>query len=185
MPAAEIQTFFDNPTRASLRYLLLLLISYTPKHGYMLMQEIEKHTEGRWKPSHSAIYHLLNDLENDGFITSWEEKDGERSRRVYKITDQGLALLAESEREFEMFINVFISSVLEAKDIVNPDNISILLTNKGMAIVSTLDPPDRKRILGKLKVFLDEQVLRVNKELGALAKMPVVATDGAGKPAGS
>jgi DNA-binding PadR family transcriptional regulator len=167
MPA-DIPSFFENPSKASLSYLLLMLISYTPLHGYILVQEIEKHTEGQWKPSHSAVYKLLNDLEDDGYISSWEDKDGERSKRIYKITDKGLALLAEAERNFESFINAFISSLLVAKDIINPDNISVLLTNKGKEIVKGLDTPDRLRILSKLKVFLDEESTRVNQELEAI-----------------
>ena len=56
----ETAAFFENPTRASLNYLVLMLLKSAPKHGYMLMQDIERHTEGGWKPSHSAIYKLLN-----------------------------------------------------------------------------------------------------------------------------
>jgi len=167
MPA-DIPSFFENPGKASLNFLLLMLISYTPKHGYVLVQEIEKHTEGRWRPSHSAVYKLLNDLEADGYIYSWEDKDGERSKRVYKICEKGIAFLAETERDFESFINAFISSLLVAKDITNPDNISVLLTNKGKAIVSNLETVDRRRILTKLKTFLDDEILSVNQQLEAL-----------------
>ena len=167
MPA-ELPSFFENPSKASLSYLLLMLISYTPLHGYILVQEIQKHTEGQWKPSHSAVYKLLNDLEEGEYITSWEDKDGERSKRIYKITDKGLALLAEAERSFESFINAFISSLLVVKDIINPDNISVLLTNKGKEIVMGLDAPDRLRIQTKLKAFLDDEIARVNADLDAI-----------------
>jgi len=84
--SVAIPTFFENPSRASLNYFVLMLLRTNPKHGYMLMQDIERHTQGHWRPSHSAIYKLLNRLESDGYITSREEKDGERVRRVYQIS---------------------------------------------------------------------------------------------------
>ena len=80
--SVAVPTFFENPSRASLNYFVLMLLRTTPKHGYMLMQDIERHTQGHWKPSHSAIYKLLNSLEEDGYITSWEVKDGERARQI-------------------------------------------------------------------------------------------------------
>lgn len=161
--SVAIPTFFQNPSRASLNYFVLMLLRTTPKHGYMLMQDIERHTQGRWKPSHSAIYKLLNSLEENGYITSWEEKDGERARRVYKIAEKGVALLEESERDFESFINAFISSLLEAER-VNPDHLTILLTKKGKALMNNLDPDQKLKALAKLKAFVDAEQARINRE---------------------
>lgn len=165
--SVAIPTFFQNPTKASLNYFVLMLLRNSPKHGYMLMQDIERHTGGRWKPSHSAIYKLLNGLEEQGYISSWEEKDGERARRVYRISESGVRLLEESEKDFESFVNAFISSVLEAERI-NPDHLTVLITKKGKAIMNGLDPDQRLKILNKLKAFLENEVARVNRELEAL-----------------
>ncbi len=169
MPVA-IPTFFENPSRASLNYFVLMLLRTTPKHGYMLMQDIERHTQGHWRPSHSAIYKLLNSLESEGFITSWEEKDGERARRVYQISEEGVALLEESERDFESFINAFISSLLEAER-VNPDHLTILLSKKGKALMNNLEPDQKLKALTKLKVFLDAEHARVSREYEELMSL--------------
>lgn len=167
--SVAIPTFFQNPSRASLNYFVLMLLRSSPKHGYMLMQDIERHTQGHWKPSHSAIYKLLNGLEADGYITSWEEKDGERARKVYRISDKGIRLLEESDKDFESFINAFISSLLEAER-VNPDHLTVLLTRKGKALMNDLTPDERLKALTKLKAFLDSEIARVNKELEVLLK---------------
>ncbi len=169
MPVA-IPTFFENPSRASLNYFVLMLLRTTPKHGYMLMQDIERHTQGHWRPSHSAIYKLLNSLESEGFITSREEKDGERARRVYQISEEGVALLEESERDFESFINAFISSLLEAER-VNPDHLTILLSKRGKALMNNLEPDQKLKALTKLKVFLDAEHARVCKEYEELTEL--------------
>jgi len=164
-----VPTFFENSSRASLNYFVLMLLRTTPKHGYMLMQDIERHTQGHWKPSHSAIYKLLNSLEADGFIRSWEEKDGERARRVYQISEEGVALLEESERDFESFINAFISSLLEAER-VNPDHLTILLTKKGKVLMNNLEPGQRLMALTKLKAFMDTEYARVCREYEECSK---------------
>ncbi len=174
--SVAIPTFFENPSRASLNYFVLMLLRTTPKHGYMLMQDIERHTQGHWKPSHSAIYKLLNSLEEAGFIASWEEKDGERARRVYKISEKGVALLEESERDFESFINAFISSLLEAER-VNPDHLTILLTKKGKALMNNLEPAERLKALTKLKAFMDVEYARVSREYEECTKNVTQARD--------
>ncbi len=161
--SVAIPTFFENPSRASLNYFVLMLLRTNPKHGYMLMQDIERHTQGHWRPSHSAIYKLLNRLESDGYITSWEEKDGERVRRVYQISKEGVALLEASDRDFESFINAFISSLLEAER-VNPDHLTILLTKKGKALMNELEPDERLKALTKLKAFMDVEYARICRE---------------------
>lgn len=161
--SVAIPTFFENPSRASLNYFVLMLLRTNPKHGYMLMQDIERHTQGHWRPSHSAIYKLLNRLETDGYITSWEEKDGERVRRVYQISEEGVALLEASDRDFESFINAFISSLLEAER-VNPDHLTILLTKKGKALMNALEPDEKLKALAKLKAFMDAEYARVCKD---------------------
>lgn len=161
--SVAIPTFFENPSRASLNYFVLMLLRTNPKHGYMLMQDIERHTQGHWRPSHSAIYKLLNRLETDGYITSWEEKDGERVRRVYQISEEGVALLEASDRDFESFINAFISSLLEAER-VNPDHLTILLTKKGKALMNALEPGEKLKALAKLKAFMDAEYARVCKD---------------------
>ena len=165
--SVTVPSFFQNPTKASLNYFVLMLLRNSPKHGYMLMQDIERHTGGHWRPSHSAIYKLLNRLEADGYIGSWEEKDGERARRVYKISETGIKLLEESDKDFESFINAFISSLLEAER-VNPDHLTVLLTKKGKATMGSLDPDQKLKALLKLKAFVDTEAARINREIDGL-----------------
>jgi len=147
-----------------------MLLRSSPKHGYMLLQEIERHTEGGWKPSHSAIYKLLNSLEEDGSITSWEEKDGERTRIVYKITDEGEKLLEASEKMYELYMNAFISSLLEAKEDLQGDFITVLLTDKGKELRKYLAPERRYKLLSQLKSYLDVEAVQLDSELDTLKK---------------
>jgi DNA-binding PadR family transcriptional regulator len=64
-------------------------------HGYQIMQELAERTGGRWRPSAGSIYPTLQQLEDEGLITS-TEVDG---RRVYDLTDAGRAAVADMPAE--------------------------------------------------------------------------------------
>ena len=61
-------------------------------HGYQVIQELERRTDGRWRPSAGSIYPTLQLLEDEGLVTS-EELEG---RRTYSLTDAGRTTAAEN-----------------------------------------------------------------------------------------
>jgi DNA-binding PadR family transcriptional regulator len=78
--------------RRGVRTVILAVLARQPMHGYQVMQELEARSGGRWRPSAGSVYPTLQQLEDEGLVRS-EEADG---RRVYTITDQGKAALADS-----------------------------------------------------------------------------------------
>ena len=52
----------------------VLLSLYQPKHGYSIMQFIEKKTNGRLVLGAGTLYGALTSLEDKGWITQVEEK---------------------------------------------------------------------------------------------------------------
>ena len=76
-----------------LRYHVLKLLSEKPMSGSELMSEIEKQTEGNWKPSPGSIYPLLAWLQDKDYI---KEADGQEAGvKRYTLTDSGKAFLQE------------------------------------------------------------------------------------------
>src|SRR4051812_24861253 len=71
--------------RGDVRTALLVLLAEEPRNGYQLMQEIDERSEGAWRPSPGSVYPTLQQLEDEGLVTTVEE-DG---RRVFEITDAG------------------------------------------------------------------------------------------------
>ena len=68
---------------------VLHLISQKPSYGNDIMRAIESRTNGKWTSNPGAIYPLLNVMEDRGLIIGeWEDPD-KRTRRVYRITDEG------------------------------------------------------------------------------------------------
>jgi PadR family transcriptional regulator PadR len=66
---------------------ILRLIQAQPKWGYRIKKDVE--TKFELKLRHGALYPLLNRLEGDGFVTSQEQRQGRRTRKVYAITEKG------------------------------------------------------------------------------------------------
>jgi DNA-binding PadR family transcriptional regulator len=74
--------------RSRLRFLVLLLLSESPKKGIELIDEISKMTWGWWRPSPGSIYPLLSTLEREGLVKRLD--DGR-----YQITQKGLDEIRE------------------------------------------------------------------------------------------
>jgi DNA-binding PadR family transcriptional regulator len=56
-----------------------------PKHGYELMKELETKSGGVYKASAGAVYPALQQLEDEGLVTS----DQAAGKRTYSLTDAG------------------------------------------------------------------------------------------------
>ena len=58
--------------RGDVRAALLLLIEEHAQNGYQLIQEIERRTDGVWKPSPGSVYPALQQLEDEGLVRTVE-----------------------------------------------------------------------------------------------------------------
>jgi DNA-binding PadR family transcriptional regulator len=67
------------------RLALLSMIAEGPKHGYELMRQLEERSGGVYQASAGTVYPTLQQLEDEGLITS-ETVEGKKS---YRITDAG------------------------------------------------------------------------------------------------
>jgi DNA-binding PadR family transcriptional regulator len=65
------------------------MLQDAPKHGYELMKELEAKSGGIYKASAGAIYPALQQLEDEGLVTS----DTAAGKRTYSQTDAGNAEL--------------------------------------------------------------------------------------------
>jgi len=82
-----------------LRYYVLKLLSEKPMSGSEIMHEIEKRTNGCWKPSPGSIYPLIAWLQEEGYIKEAPEK--EAGIKPYTLTDKGKAFLEEHIKKKE------------------------------------------------------------------------------------
>jgi DNA-binding PadR family transcriptional regulator len=71
--------------RGDVRAAMLLLLEGQPQNGYQLIQEIERRTDGLWKPSPGSVYPALQQLEDEGLVRATETE----GRRAYELTEEG------------------------------------------------------------------------------------------------
>lgn len=78
--------------RGDVRAAILSLLNEGPMHGYQIIQEIEKRSNGAWKPSPGSVYPTLQLLADEGLVLA-KESDG---RKTYSLTESGTAEAAAS-----------------------------------------------------------------------------------------
>jgi len=79
---------------------LLLALSQGPCHGYGLMKEVERQSNGGVRLEIGSLYRLLSRLLDSGLI---EEADEDERRRFYRISRVGRRVLkSEAERLVEL-----------------------------------------------------------------------------------
>ncbi|MEM3459182.1 MAG: PadR family transcriptional regulator [Candidatus Bathyarchaeia archaeon] len=82
-----------------IRYQVLELLSEKPMSGSEIMDEIEKRTDGRWRPSPGSIYPLLSWLQDNAYVKELPVEENGMKR--YALTDKGKKLL-EEQRQIKM-----------------------------------------------------------------------------------
>ena len=78
---------------------LLSLLEEGPKHGYELMKQLEARSHGLYRASAGTVYPTLQQLQDEGLVTS---RSAEGGRRDYELTAAGrerLAAEADAVRE--------------------------------------------------------------------------------------
>jgi DNA-binding PadR family transcriptional regulator len=73
------------------REAALLLLAEGPLNGYQIIQEIERRSNGVWRPSPGSVYPALAQLEDEGLVRIEELGD----RRSFVLTDAGRARVDE------------------------------------------------------------------------------------------
>ena len=76
-----------------LQLIILLLLSERPRHGYEVIKALEEQSCGISTPSPGMVYPALTYLDEVGFATAISEG----SKRLYTLTDEGKAHLADNE----------------------------------------------------------------------------------------
>ena len=81
--------------KGSAELLILSLVEGRPRHGYDIGKLIHSRSGGALRFNVASLYPLLYRLEKRGWIDGrWEEKAGQRRRRLYRLTPEGRKVLA-------------------------------------------------------------------------------------------
>ena len=81
-----------------LRLVILSLIAEKPRHGYEIIKELGERVGGDYSPSPGVVYPTLTMLEEMGYASASSDAAG---RKLYTITQEGQATLAESKAQVD------------------------------------------------------------------------------------
>jgi PadR family transcriptional regulator, regulatory protein PadR len=96
--------------------LVLHLLAQQPDHGLGLMQRIEVLCEGLIGVNTNTVYPLLRRLEERGFIIGEWEHPTKRSRRYYRITDEGVQRLERIKSAMLPYLDMVAASVARLRN---------------------------------------------------------------------
>jgi len=90
--------------KGSTTILILSLLNRKNMYGYEMIKEIEERSKGIFSFKEGTLYPILHSLENENFIEAyWDEGEGKRKRKYYKITENGNKILKEKQVEWKLF----------------------------------------------------------------------------------
>ncbi|MFF2885417.1 PadR family transcriptional regulator [Paenibacillus sp. NPDC057967] len=84
-------------SRGGVKYALLELLMIEPMHGYQMIKHLEEQSAGTYKPSAGTIYPTLQQLSDQGLVSSKKEA----GKKIFEITEDGRSFL-QQEREERM-----------------------------------------------------------------------------------
>jgi transcriptional regulator len=79
--------------KGSLPLLILYVLSRGSSHGYQIAKAIKQQSEGVLDFKEGTLYPTLHNLEQQGMVASFEQAENGRTRRYYRLTQDGSALL--------------------------------------------------------------------------------------------
>lgn len=84
--------------------LILTLLDRKPMYGYEMIKEIEKKSGGVFSFKEGTLYPILHSLEAEEMVESyWDEGEGNRKRKYYRITSKGKSGLKQKQDEWTTF----------------------------------------------------------------------------------
>jgi DNA-binding PadR family transcriptional regulator len=91
---------------ASATPMVLGILAEGESYGYAILKRINELSGGELDWTEGLLYPLLHRLERLDYVeSSWQAVTGERRRKYYRITDLGLAELAEQRRQWDTVVD--------------------------------------------------------------------------------
>ena len=90
-------------------FQVLLALADGEKHGYAVIKEVHRRTDGKVRLSAGTLYAVIKRFVNDGLIVECDERpdpalDDER-RRYYRLSDDGRAVAIAEARRMEEVVD--------------------------------------------------------------------------------
>lgn len=142
-----------------LRLVMLLLLESEPRHGYDIIREIEARTGGVYAPSPGIVYPTLTLLEELGQV---EGRAREGAKKLYAITEAGLAYLAEKRSEAEAAL-ARLDALRMKSEVMDTGPIFRAMSNLNAVLHERLSDRPEKDLLFSVADILDEAARKIER----------------------
>ncbi len=93
------------------RFYILTILYEGPTHGYGILRRFRKRLKKEISPS--LVYPFLKKLEQRGLVKHTDKPIGEKTRKIFELTEEGMSLCVRLFRRFDKLISVAIEANLE------------------------------------------------------------------------
>ncbi|MEX2574072.1 MAG: PadR family transcriptional regulator [Balneolaceae bacterium] len=88
---------------ASSTPLVLAILAENESYGYAIIQRVNDLSGGKLEWTDGMLYPVLHRLERLGYVKStWKTADSGRSRKYYRITNEGREQLTSQQRQWQV-----------------------------------------------------------------------------------
>ncbi len=98
--------------KGSLPLLILHTLSAGPNHGYQIAKQIKQQSQGVLDFKEGTLYPTLHGLEQQGLLEAYDVEEKGRTRRYYRLTEDGQATLARELKTWASYAQA-VNLVLE------------------------------------------------------------------------
>jgi DNA-binding PadR family transcriptional regulator len=96
------------PSLSRTATLILIAIGTEERHGYAIMREVERITDGATRLGPGGVYTTIGRLVDDGLIEEADERPDpeldDQRRRYYRLTALGRSVVATEVRRLESLV---------------------------------------------------------------------------------
>lgn len=96
-------------------FLILTSLADHPRHGYALIHQVEKISDGRVRLSTGTLYAALRRLLEHGLIDRFEQEDTSRDKQAYRLTAAGRRQLEIEIGRMERLANIANARIRQAE----------------------------------------------------------------------
>jgi DNA-binding PadR family transcriptional regulator len=93
------------------RFYILIILYEEPSHGYEILAKFRKRIGKKVSPS--LVYPFLQQLEQRGLVKHNVKKLGEKEKKVFELTEEGIELCTRLFKRFSNLVSVAIAPSLQ------------------------------------------------------------------------
>jgi DNA-binding PadR family transcriptional regulator len=87
-------------------YLILASVADRPKHGYLLLTDVERLSANRVRLSTGTLYGALRRMLEEDWIERCDCSDDSRDKQCYRVTKRGLSVLRHEHERLNQLAGV-------------------------------------------------------------------------------